>query len=434
MSHKLRLTDQGRFHPTFVFRRSSGLRAAMGAILLLTTCLCSDSAHAFRVFHLSELAPGISRWNAEPHFVDGVERSLDGGLRYSVSGGSYEAFRDQFQWKVPQPTVAEFQAAVEHAFSVWEAVDPATGLGTDLRFVPDFGTPVVAQPIPDPTLLPTNLIEYFTLNPGAEIDLIAKDHGNGFVGGSAEPFGDPNASTLTLTSGVADYSGAVFSGIDIYMNSYSESPWGINAFHFILSHEIGHAIGLGDVHAYHGAWGVYTRFYDDNYDDTSSTTALATLTNSFADVIDPFDPDNSAALMLYDVCEPTIPGDPYSCFGDPGIDTPGVEIAMGQSNPPVFPQNDDFAGRQFLYPYVGLAGDNDVDGDVDGFDFLNWQLGASVNPFSAQDLADWEANYGFVPLPIPSTAVPEPTTGIILLFGMLAILFRRDVVVIKTGR
>ena len=423
MSHKLRLTDQDRFHPMFVFRRSSGLRAAMGAILLLTTCLCSDSAHAFRVFHLSELGFGISRWNAEPHLVDGVERSLDGGLRYAMSGGSYEAFRDQFQWKVPQPTVAEFQAAVEHAFGLWEVVDPATGLGTDLRFVPDFVTQAVAQPIPDPT---TDLIGYFKLNPGAEIDLLAMDFGNVTSGGIAVPFADPNASVVTLTSGVADYSATVFSGIDIYMNSYSEISWHLGEWKAILAHEIGHAIGLMDVGVYvEPNDPIYSQFYDDNYDDTSSATALATLSNSFADVIDPFDPDNSPALMLHNVCEPTSPGDPYSCFGDPGIDTPGVDIFMGFGGSSSSPQNDDFAGRQFLYPYVGLAGDNDVDGDVDGYDFLNWQLGASGNPFSAQDLADWEANYGaFVPLPIPSTAVPEPNSLALISMGAMLVLRR----------
>lgn len=45
-----------------------------------------------------------------------------------------------------------------------------------------------------------------------------------------------------------------------------------------------------------------SRFYDDNYDGSSPATALATLTNSFAHLIDPFDPDNSSALGLYDVC------------------------------------------------------------------------------------------------------------------------------------
>ena len=37
-------------------------------------------------------------------------------------------------------SAADFQVAIELAFAAWEVVDPATGLGTDLRFVPDLGT------------------------------------------------------------------------------------------------------------------------------------------------------------------------------------------------------------------------------------------------------------------------------------------------------
>jgi hypothetical protein len=41
-----------------------------------------------------------------------------------------------------------------------------------------------------------------------------------------------------------------------------------------------------------------------------------------------------------------------------------------------------------------LLGDFDRDGDVDGRDFLVWQRGGSPTPFSASDLAHWQANYG----------------------------------------
>jgi hypothetical protein len=68
-------------------------------------------------------------------------------------------------------------------------------------------------------------------------------------------------------------------------------------------------------------------------------------------------------------------------------------------------------------------GDFDLDGDVDGFDFLKWQRGESPNPLSPSDLADWEANYDNVAsLTASSVAVPEPTTGIMLLIGMVTML------------
>jgi hypothetical protein len=69
-----------------------------------------------------------------------------------------------------------------------------------------------------------------------------------------------------------------------------------------------------------------------------------------------------------------------------------------------------------------LPGDFDVDGDVDGFDFLKWQVGMSPNPFSQSDLAAWEANYGMVaPLAAASAAVPEPNSLLLSLIGLLAL-------------
>ena len=74
-----------------------------------------------------------------------------------------------------------------------------------------------------------------------------------------------------------------------------------------------------------------------------------------------------------------------------------------------------------------LAGDFDFDGDVDGRDFLKWQRGESFIPFSADDLAGWQANYGVGILTSTSVAVPEP--GIMALFviaGIAAVLYRKS--------
>ena len=63
-----------------------------------------------------------------------------------------------------------------------------------------------------------------------------------------------------------------------------------------------------------------------------------------------------------------------------------------------------------------LPGDFDLDGDVDGFDFIKWQRGESPNSLSQSDLADWDVNYGTVaPLSATSTAVPEPSSAVLLI-------------------
>lgn len=64
----------------------------------------------------------------------------------------------------------------------------------------------------------------------------------------------------------------------------------------------------------------------------------------------------------------------------------------------------------------GIPGDFDHDGDVDGVDYLIWQRGESPNPLSAEDLADWQANYG-TSLEPNVAAVPEPAG---LLWGLVA--------------
>lgn len=345
--HQQTRTARGEAHAS---QNRLPLRGAQRLLVLTAVCCCGSDAFAFRVTDVTDaLGLGIVRWNADPHLVDGVERSLDGGLRYSIEGGSYAAFRDQITWTAPVPTVAEFQTAVEDAFADWEAVDPGSGLGTDLYFVPDFDTPIFIEPIPD------TLEGRLRLNRGAEIDITSQ--ANLGSSGRNETFADLNSDAVTLTSGIQDYPAAVYSGSDIKMNTlrFGTDPWLLEEFRQTLSHEIGHALGLSDVDFsfFFDELGVQSFFYDDNYDDTSDATALATLTNSFADLIDPFDPNNSPALMLYEPCSLS------SCVSSPGLDSPGVNIHMESSptggDPRMGPQNDDFAGRQFLYPYVAVV-------------------------------------------------------------------------------
>ncbi len=64
-----------------------------------------------------------------------------------------------------------------------------------------------------------------------------------------------------------------------------------------------------------------------------------------------------------------------------------------------------------------LAGDFDMDGDVDGLDFLDWQ----INNRTQSELMDWEANYGMTLQTAAVSAVPEPT-GLVLLATSFAML------------
>ena len=70
----------------------------------------------------------------------------------------------------------------------------------------------------------------------------------------------------------------------------------------------------------------------------------------------------------------------------------------------------------------GLDGDFDNDGDVDGHDFLAWQRNPNVGA-----LADWQANYGMsqTPLTAAASAVPEPSTLLLVLGLMVGQLRRR---------
>lgn len=92
----------------------------------------------------------------------------------------------------------------------------------------------------------------------------------------------------------------------------------------------------------------------------------------------------------------------------------------GDGQAPVnrIPDPDDVAGAQFLYGPPPSA-DFDNDGDVDGQDFLVWQRGNSIPPLSATGLANWQAQYG-TGSPDAIAAVPEPACAVWVIGAVIA--------------
>lgn len=72
---------------------------------------------------------------------------------------------------------------------------------------------------------------------------------------------------------------------------------------------------------------------------------------------------------------------------------------------------------EYFRAEFGLPGDFDFDGIVDGNDFLAWQRDPNLG-----SLSDWQANYGSgAPLSASSSAVPEPSTVVMMLGAFFAL-------------
>jgi hypothetical protein len=344
------------------------MRRPAASFCIGLVCLAPTTL-AMGVFGNAGLAGGF-RWDAAPRTVEGFERSLAGGLRFSLSGGSYQAFRDSFAWQGgAPPALADFQQAVNDAFNAWTVLDPATGLTSSLSFVADFATLV------DPGSINNTRM-------GAEIDVFASNFGDAGTRGDA--FFSANFGGVTLTSGQITGGGPI-TGADIRINNNPNARYTLDVFRLLLTHEIGHTIGLADVDVNSGPNGT---FIDDNYDGTSNATALATLNNSWARKINPFNPAGSSGLSFYVVNN-----------GQPGFDTPGVNILMeseglgGQFGNRTPLTNDDYAGRQFLYPSAAVPTPNRwIDGSSSWHTASNWD--GNIVPQITRDVRfDQNATY-----------------------------------------
>lgn len=275
------------------------------------------------------------RWDADQYdfLYDSnttLERSLDGGLRYSLEGGSVEAYRDQFIWDV-LPTVGEMSNLLDLAFAAWESTDPISGLGTDIFFVDDSAnTLAVGNGFGTANIL------------GAEIDLFGSNAGDTGLRATSY-FWATSDNEATLTSGTVDYAGGyAITGSDINMNNNVGAIYSLDIFQRILTHEIGHSLGLGDLEDFGG-----NGFIDDNFDPLDP---VGTLTNSWAHLVNPFDPSASAGLTQYYTVT-------TSHLAEPGVDLlmESWGVGIGPTNPlsnPIPLTADEYGTRQFLYPNI----------------------------------------------------------------------------------
>jgi hypothetical protein len=88
------------------------------------------------------------------------------------------------------------------------------------------------------------------------------------------------------------------------------------------------------------------------------------------------------------------------------------------------PNNYNALGLMFVSEATGA--DFDLNGSVNGEDFLAWQRGESPYPLSQGDLAIWEEEYGNTVPPFSATsAVPEPTTCTLALAALCLAMSRR---------
>jgi hypothetical protein len=297
------------------------------------------TANAGVVFGLptTGLQGGVYRWDAAPRTIGGNERSLDGGLRYSVSGGSLDAFRDQFSWTTV-PTSAAFAAAVQGAFNAWTVVDPVSGFGSSLSFVYEANTTVVG--VAGGGGVNTN---------GAEIDLIATNDARfwdpGNTGLQGETWFNGINATTKLTSGVANYSfSRAISGADLYLNNNPGAVYSLALFQRLLTHEIGHAIGLGDVEGTINPGS----FIDDNF---NSSDPAGTLNNSWAALVNPLDPSGSVGLARYSIGGASTASGVNLLMESNGL---GISAANPVTNTQPL-TNDEFGTRQFLYPTLAAV-------------------------------------------------------------------------------
>ena len=121
-----------------------------------------------------------------------------------------------------------------------------------------------------------------------------------------------------------------------------------------------------------------------------------------------------------------MPTDPLFSVVDNAHDSGTIAMFAGSEDGDQLP-----AVAAFRYVLVAdehiseISADFDGDSDVDGNDFLAWQLGEVTNPPSAEVLALWEIQFGTTSTLSAAASIPEPSTLLLGVMVAMGLLVRR---------
>ncbi len=265
--------------------------------------------------------------------------------------------------------------------------------------------------------------------------------------GPFQNFGNGNSEIAVNDSGVVAFTGSLdseVSGVFVasggsvatiadttgqFSNFVHSSP-SLNAAGTVVFHA---SLDVGGEGIFMGSAGGSTSTFIDNSGPFSSFSQVASINSSgavaFAARLDAvpiggnglfIGPDPVADKIIFS-------GDPL--FGSTARFHFISNVAMNDAGQIAFRYTlaNDVSGIAMATPLIDSpSGDFDNDGDIDGRDFLLWQRGGSPDPFSAGDLALWQAQYNGGPLVAESVAVPEPSALAFLAFAFLFSVRRHE--------